>query len=81
MAKVGKNQAKEEAMSATAESGPLKAAGDYKALDQLPQECFTRRLKSLPVRPPQRYEAFRIPGVVFDMALSGKIPGVRKANW
>jgi small subunit ribosomal protein S14 len=80
-------QRKREAMSAkyAEKRAALKAAGDYKALDQLPKNASPVRLKNrcqLSGRPRGYMRYFGISRVVFrDMALSGKIPGVRKASW
>ena len=63
----------------------LKAAGDYAALDLLPKNASPVRLKNrcqLTGRPRGYMRHFGICRVVFrDMALDGKIPGVRKASW
>ncbi len=63
----------------------LKAAGDWKALDELPKNSSTVRLKNrcqLSGRPKGYMRYFGISRVTFrDMALAGKIPGVRKASW
>ena len=63
----------------------LKAAGDYAALDKLPKNSSAVRLKhrcQLTGRPKGYMRHFGICRVIFrDMALDGKIPGVRKASW
>lgn len=63
----------------------LKAAGDWKALDELPKNSSKVRLKNrceLTGRPKGYMRFFGISRVSFrDMALAGKIPGVRKASW
>lgn len=63
----------------------LKAAGDYAALDTLPKNSSTVRLKNrcqLTGRPRGYMRHFGICRVMFrDMALAGKIPGVKKASW
>lgn len=63
----------------------LKAAGDYAALDKLPKNSSPVRLKNrcqLTGRPKGYMRHFGICRVIFrDMALDGKIPGVRKASW
>ncbi len=63
----------------------LKAAGDYAALDQLPRNASPVRLKNrcqLSGRPRGYLRHFGISRIAFrDMALDGKIPGVRKASW
>jgi small subunit ribosomal protein S14 len=63
----------------------LKAAGDWSALDQLPRNSSKVRLKNrckLTGRPKGYIRYFGISRVTFrDMALAGKIPGVKKASW
>lgn len=63
----------------------LKAAGDWKALDQMPKNSSKVRLKNrcqLTGRPKGYMRYFGLSRVMFrDMALAGKIPGVRKASW
>jgi small subunit ribosomal protein S14 len=63
----------------------LKAAGDYQGLDALPKNASPVRLKNrcqLTGRPRGYMRYFGLSRVSFrDMALNGKIPGVRKASW
>ncbi|HUR11298.1 MAG TPA: 30S ribosomal protein S14 [Flavitalea sp.] len=63
----------------------LKAAGDWKALDELPKNSSKVRLKNrcqLSGRPRGYIRYFGLSRVMFrDMALNGKIPGIRKASW
>jgi len=63
----------------------LKAAGDYEALDKLPKNSSAVRLHNrckLTGRPRGYMRTFGISRVLFrDMALAGKIPGVKKASW
>lgn len=63
----------------------LKAAGDWQGLDQLPRNSSKVRLKNrcqLTGRPKGYMRFFGISRVIFrEMALAGKIPGVRKASW
>jgi small subunit ribosomal protein S14 len=63
----------------------LKAAGDYAALDQLPRNALPVRLHNrckLSGRPRGYIRYFGLSRVMFrDMALNGKIPGVKKASW
>ena len=63
----------------------LKAAGDYKALDALPKNSSAVRLKNrcqMSGRPRGYIRFFGISRIAFrDMALAGKIPGVKKASW
>jgi small subunit ribosomal protein S14 len=80
-------QRKREAMAAkyAEKRAALKAAGDYKALDLLPKNASPVRLKNrcqLTGRPRGYMRYFGVSRLVFrDMALAGKIPGVRKASW
>jgi small subunit ribosomal protein S14 len=63
----------------------LKAAGDYAALDKLPRNASPVRLKNrcqLTGRPKGYMRYFGLSRVTFrEMALNGKIPGVKKASW
>lgn len=63
----------------------LKAEGDYEALDKLPKNASPVRLHNrckLTGRPRGYMRQFGISRVTFrEMALAGKIPGVRKASW
>jgi small subunit ribosomal protein S14 len=63
----------------------LKAAGDYKSLDQLPKNASPVRLKNrcqLTGRPRGFMRHFGLSRNMFrDMALEGKIPGVTKSSW
>ena len=80
-------QAKRERMVAkfAAKRAALKAEGNYAALDLLPKNASPVRLKNrcqLTGRPKGYMRHFGICRVTFrDMALAGKIPGVRKASW
>ncbi len=63
----------------------LKAEGNWAALDELPKNSSPVRLKNrcqLTGRPKGYMRYFGISRVTFrDMALQGKIPGVKKASW
>ena len=63
----------------------LKAAGEWQALDQLPKNSSKVRLKNrcqLTGRPKGYMRFFGLSRAMFrEMALSGKIPGVKKASW
>ncbi|GAA4320662.1 30S ribosomal protein S14 [Compostibacter hankyongensis] len=63
----------------------LKAAGDYAALDRLPRNASPVRLHNrcqLTGRPKGYVRYFGISRIMLrEMALAGKIPGVRKASW
>jgi len=80
-------QKKREAMSEkyAEKRAALKAAGDYKALDALPKNASPVRLKNrcqISGRPRGYMRYFGLSRVTFrDMALNGKIPGVKKASW
>ena len=80
-------QRKREVMSAkyADKRAALKAAGDYRALDLLPKNASPVRLKNrcqLTGRPRGYLRHFGISRNIFrDMALQGKIPGVKKASW
>jgi len=80
-------QRKREAMSEkyAEKRAALKAAGDYKGLDALPKNASPVRLKNrcqITGRPRGYMRYFGLSRVTFrDMALNGKIPGVKKASW
>jgi small subunit ribosomal protein S14 len=80
-------QAKREKLVAkfAAKRAALKAEGNYAALDLLPKNASPVRLKNrcqLTGRPKGYMRHFGVSRVLFrDMALAGKIPGVRKASW
>jgi len=63
----------------------LKAAGDYEALDKLPRNASPVRLHNrcqISGRPKGYMRQFGICRNMFrDMALDGKLPGVKKASW
>ncbi|HEY6063706.1 MAG TPA: 30S ribosomal protein S14 [Chitinophagaceae bacterium] len=63
----------------------LKKAGDWKALDDLPKNSSRVRLKNrcqLTGRPRGYIRYFGISRIAMrDMALDGKIPGLKKASW
>jgi small subunit ribosomal protein S14 len=63
----------------------LKAAGDYKGLDELPKNASPVRLHNrcqMTVRPRGYIRHFGISRITMrDMALNGMIPGVKKASW
>lgn len=80
-------QAKREKMVAKFEAkrAELKKAGDFKALDDLPKNSSRVRLKNrcqLTGRPRGYIRYFGLSRVMMrDMALNGKIPGLKKASW
>ena len=63
----------------------LKEAGDYEALQNLPRNASPVRLHNrcqLTGRPKGYIRHFGVCRVMFrDMAVQGKIPGVKKASW
>ena len=63
----------------------LKKAGDWKALDELPKNSSKVRLKNrcqISGRPKGYVRFFGISRIALrDMALDGKIPGLKKASW
>ena len=63
----------------------LKEEGEWEALDKLPRNSSAVRLHNrcrLTGRPKGYMRKFGLCRVVFrEMALNGKIPGVRKASW
>lgn len=80
-------QRKREAMVAkyAEKRAALKAAGDFAALDKLPKNSSPVRLHNrcqLSGRPRGYIRYFGVSRIKFrEMALEGKIPGVRKASW
>lgn len=80
-------QRKREALTAkyAEKRAALKAAGDYEALDKLPKNASPVRLHNrcqLSGRPRGYMRYFGVSRIKFrEMALEGKIPGVRKASW
>lgn len=80
-------QRKREKMVAqfAAKREELKKAGDWQALDELPRNSSKVRLKNrcqLTGRPKGYVRYFGISRVALrDMALNGKIPGLKKASW
>jgi len=63
----------------------LKKAGDWKALDDMPKNSSRVRLKNrcqITGRPRGYVRYFGLSRImVRDMALNGKIPGLKKASW
>jgi len=86
-ASVKARQRKRERMVAkfAAKREELKKAGDWKALDDLPKNSSNVRLKNrcqISGRPRGYVRYFGISRIALrDMALNGKIPGLRKASW
>lgn len=63
----------------------LKAAGEYGALQRLPRDASPtryRRLCKLTGRSRSVYRKFKVSRIKLrELALEGKIPGMRKASW
>lgn len=63
----------------------LKKAGDYAALQRLPRDASPTRLRNLCAltgRSRSVYRKFKISRIKLrELALEGKIPGMRKASW
>jgi len=63
----------------------LKQAGDYAALQRLPRDASPTRVRNLCAltgRSRSVYRKFRISRIKLrELALQGKIPGMRKASW
>ncbi len=63
----------------------LKEAGDYAALARLPRDASPTRIRSLCAltgRSRGVYRKFKISRIMLrELALQGKIPGMRKASW
>lgn len=63
----------------------LKEAGDYAALSRLPRDASPTRLHNfcaLTGRSRGVYQKFKISRIMLrELALAGKIPGMRKASW
>ena len=80
-------QRKREKMVAqyAAKREALKKAGDWKALDDLPNNSSKVRLKNrcqISGRPRGYIRYFGLSRIAMrDMALNGKIPGLKKASW
>ncbi len=80
-------QRKREKMVAqySAKREQLKKAEDWKALDELPKNSSRVRLKNrcqLSGRPRGYIRYFGMSRIAMrDMALNGKIPGLKKASW
>lgn len=68
-----------------AKRAALKKEGDWKALDELPRNSSKVRLKNrcqITGRPKGYIRYFGISRIMLrDMALNGKIPGLKKASW
>ena len=63
----------------------LKKAGDYAALQQLPRDASPTRVRSLCAltgRSRGVYRKFQLSRIKLrELALEGKVPGMRKSSW
>lgn len=63
----------------------LKEAGDYEGLQKLPRDASPTRVRnrcSLTGRPRGYVSKYGVSRIKFrELALNGKIPGIRKASW
>jgi small subunit ribosomal protein S14 len=63
----------------------LKEAGDYAGLARLPRDASPTRVRSicaLTGRSRSVYRKFKVSRIMLrELALQGKIPGMRKASW
>ena len=86
-ASVKARQRKREKMVAqhAVKRAALKKAGDWKGLDELPRNSSRVRLKNrcqITGRPRGYVRYFGLSRIMLrDMALNGKIPGLKKASW
>lgn len=83
---VARNEHKKEMVEKYAERRKaLKAAGDFEGLQKLPRNASPTRVRNrcaVSGRSRGYMRAYGISRIAFrDMALAGKIPGVRKASW
>ncbi len=83
---VVRQQKREKMVAKYAEKrAALKEAGDYRALALLPRDSSPVRLKNrckLTGRPKGYIRKFGISRIKFrELALQGRIPGVKKASW
>ena len=73
------------AAGAAGSEAALKAAGDHAGLARLPRDASPtriRRLCSLTGRSRGNYRKLKISRIMLrELALQGKIPGMRKASW
>jgi len=83
---IARNVKKEDAIQKYAEKRKqLKEAGDYEGLQKLPRNASPTRLKkrcSLTGRARGYIGKYGISRIKFrELALNGKIPGMKKASW
>jgi small subunit ribosomal protein S14 len=83
---IARNELKKETVAKYAEKRQaLKEAGDYEGLQKLPRNASPTRVRNrcaMSGRSRGYMSAYGISRIAFrEMALAGKIPGVRKASW
>jgi small subunit ribosomal protein S14 len=83
---VGRNNRVKQTVAKYAElRRKLKEAGDYAALTRLPRDASPTRVRTLCAltgRSRGVYRKFKISRIMLrELALQGKIPGMRKASW
>lgn len=83
---IARNELKKETVAKFAEKRKaLKEAGDYEGLQKLPRNASPTRVRNrcaMTGRSRGYMSAYGISRIAFrEMALAGKIPGVRKASW
>lgn len=83
---IARNKKRKETAAKFAEKRKaLKEAGDYEALQKLPRNASPVRVRnrcSLTGRPRGYVSKFGVSRIKFrELALDGKLPGVKKASW
>ncbi len=83
---IARNKKRKETAAKYAEKRKaLKEAGDYEALQKLPRNASPIRVRnrcSLTGRPRGYVGKFGVSRIKFrELALDGKLPGVKKASW
>jgi small subunit ribosomal protein S14 len=83
---IARNKKRKETAAKYAEKRKaLKEAGDYEALQKLPRNASPVRVRnrcSLTGRPRGYVGKFGVSRIKFrELALDGKLPGVKKASW
>ncbi|MEX2602445.1 MAG: 30S ribosomal protein S14 [Balneolaceae bacterium] len=83
---IARNEKRKETVAKYAEKRrELKEAGDYEALQKLPRNASPTRVRnrcSLTGRSRGYISQYGVSRIKFrELALAGKIPGVRKASW
>jgi len=83
---IARNKKRQQTVDKFAEKRrQLKEAGDYEALQKLPRNASPTRVRnrcSLTGRSRGYISKYGVSRIKFrELALSGKIPGIRKASW